>query len=83
MPDGEILHENGRSVLWDLTEDYHDEYALRVGPAYIEFSGVQWADHVLLLQSADGGGYVSVSHDTDHKDISETLRDKLLALRDE
>lgn len=70
--------------LEERPDDDVDNYSLRIGPTYIEFSSVQWADHVLLLLSADGGGYVSVSHDVPGRecDIDDELCNTLLELND-
>ena len=78
----ETIHENGRSELRTLGDEHVDDYSLRIGPMYAEFSDVQWQDHVLLIQSTDGGGYVSVSHDSSHTDISKAMYRKLLEIRD-
>lgn len=74
------LYHRGAVRLQMRDDEHIDDYSLRIGPMYAEFSDVQWQDEVLLLLSSDGGGYVSVRHDTGKGDIRDDLKDVLMGL---
>lgn len=61
-----------------LGEEHVDDYSLRHGGLYVEFSDVQWADYVWLLQANEQGSYVSVRHSTGEEgDVPPPINDRL------
>jgi hypothetical protein len=75
----EILYEDDSIVLKALRENHREDYSLRYGPLYVEFSSVQWTEHVLLLHG-QGDDYMSVRHSTDENYIPYELYDTLMHL---
>jgi hypothetical protein len=82
MPDCDTptLYDDGVHVLKRLSDDHIDDYSLRVGPLYVEFSAVQHQDRVLLLLTDGGGQYVSVRYATEEHTIPDGLEEELRAL---
>lgn len=60
-----------------LGPEHHEDYSLRHGGLYVEFSDVQWLDKVWTLHPDGGGTYMSVRHSAGIHDVPEEVDDAL------
>lgn len=77
------LYAGNSYVLKALGDNHTDDFSLRHGGLYVEFSSTQWADMVWLLQPEGHGAYMSVRHSTGKSgDVPRPLDAMLQTIRD-
>jgi len=80
--DRPVLFKGHGYTLRALGDKHKDDYSLRHGGLYVEFSSVKWSDMVWLLYSRDSGTYMSLRHDTENGgDIPNPLYHLLESIR--
>lgn len=66
---GTELWSSDKLELRRLSDRFADDYSLRVGPLYVEFSDVEVFETVMALESDVDGGYTSVRHNAKRHNI--------------
>lgn len=79
---GETLYDNGEWELRTRPDDPNEDYSLRNGALYVEFSSVKWLDGGPRLVASGGYTYASVRYDPKRpaKSIPKALHEELMNL---